>query len=156
MIYQTGNMGLSCHHDIRFYHSCNFIKHMHSDFELIIMLSGEAEISADDNTYILSPHDMALIHSNQAHSVRTLANSTMLIHVFSPDITGSFFKMSAGKIGEKAVFRCADAVRDFYIDTVLTRRDFSEYTSKDACIFSLTLTYVRFRWLNENSPRQTF
>lgn len=153
MIYQTGNMGLECHHDIRYYRSCNFMTHMHSDFELLIMLSGIAELLVNDHEYTLTPPSMVLVHSNQAHSIRMESGSEMLIHVFSPDVTGSFFKESSGKIGESAIFMCEPQVRDMYIDTVFIRRDFSEYTLK-GCLYLIISSYLKSVKLTDRCTQQ--
>lgn len=113
MLYQKENSGHSGHHDIRRYCDLEYIPHMHADLELIWLLSGRLEVRVGSRIEEMEAGETALIWPNQIHAYHTVTTNESLVHVFSPDTAEPFLREAGDRIGERAVFRCADWVRDF-------------------------------------------
>lgn len=155
LYYQHENANIPGHHDIRYYENFTVSRHMHHDFELICLLSGSAELSVDDRTEIMHAPAFALVLCNQLHAIRSLDEvSSAIIHVFSGDVVSSFSQRIAGFAGADAVFDCPRAVRNFYLDTIASRRDFGSYTLK-GCLYLILEQYLAYAALHERKSRQT-
>ena len=63
----------------------SFPAHLHREIELILVLSGEIEVTIDENTYELKPGDLTISFPNQLHSLNTKENSKILLLLFSAD-----------------------------------------------------------------------
>ena len=96
MLYQQENFGIENHHDIRLYTSINFVSHLHRDAELVSVIEGKLYISTDKGREALSAGDCALILPDKIHSYETPEYSKAVVHVFSADNAGSFFKKIRG------------------------------------------------------------
>ena len=130
MYYQTFNANRKKHHDITYFENIRFDRHLHNDFELAVPTCGAIRVTTEEKTEVLSPGSCALILSDQMHAYETVGVSGVFIHVFSPDIVGSFVNRIAGRVGTSAIFPVPRGLTDFYLDTVVTRRDYGEYTLK--------------------------
>ena len=134
MYYQSTNAISRKHHDIHYFENMRFDRHLHHDLELVIPLYGTVSVTTETGTELLTLGNCALILSNQMHAYETVGSSGVIVHVFSPDTVGSFTKDISGQIGTKTLFPCRKAIKDFYLDTLVTERDFSEYTLK-GCLY---------------------
>ena len=141
MYYQTSNANIRKHHDINYFENMRFDRHLHQDFELVVPLYGAVNVSTDAGSELLTPGSCALILSNQLHSYETINSSGVIIHVFSPDNVGSFSNRVSGKVGTTSVFPCRKAVTDFYLDTLVTGKDFRDYTLK-GCLYLFLEQYL--------------
>ena len=154
MFYQHSNANIKNHHDIYYYENLAFAKHMHHDYELVTMLSGETEIWVDGQSFVLTAPDCALVLSDQMHAYRCIAPSASVVHVFSGDAVSSFHHRLAGQTGGSPVFSCPEEIRNFYLDTLTVRRDFGEYTLK-GCLYLIMEQYLRSALLQPRKTSQT-
>ncbi|MBQ3125423.1 MAG: helix-turn-helix domain-containing protein [Clostridia bacterium] len=113
MFYQKENSGHRGYHDVRRYSDFAYRAHMHSDPELVWLLSGRLEILIDGQTEMMEAGDSALIWPNQMHAYRAPSANAVIVHVFSADAAETFFGGVGDRIGERAVFRCPQWVQDF-------------------------------------------
>lgn len=67
----------------------SFFSHMHSSFELIIIISGSMEVTVGTNVYNVSKNEAVLIFPHQIHSLKSDESEHML-YIFSPDIIKAF------------------------------------------------------------------
>ncbi len=113
MLYQRENSMHSEHHDIRRYCDFAYMSHMHADLELVWLLSGQLEVRVGGRTEEMEAGEAALIWPNQIHAYHAVTANEAIVHVFSPDTVEPFLREAGDRVGERAVFRCADWVRDF-------------------------------------------
>lgn len=140
MLYQQENFGIENHHDIRLYTSINFVSHLHRDAELVCVMEGKLYISTDKGREALSAGDCALILPDKIHSYETPEYSKAVVHVFSADNAGSFFKKIRGFEGERASFTPPKEVSEFYADALVRRQDYGKYTLK-GCLYLMLEAY---------------
>lgn len=85
----------------------SFPPHIHSSFELIIILSGSMDITIDNREYTLSRNEAVLIFPHQVHSLKSEKSQHML-YIFSPDITKAFSAKVISKIPLSNKFKLDD------------------------------------------------
>ena len=90
MHYQQQNSMLSKHNEVIYYRNCLFDAHMHRDYELILLLKGSLEITAGGKSRVMEAPLCALMLKDQVHAIRSLHNTSAIIHVFSGDIVPAF------------------------------------------------------------------
>lgn len=82
----------------------SFLTHMHSSFELIIILSGSMEITVGSNVYTVNANEAVLVFPHQIHSLKSEKSEHML-YIFSPDIIKAFSAKVLSKIPANNKFR---------------------------------------------------
>lgn len=140
MLYQRENFGNENYHDIRQYDNINFTGHLHRSAELVSVLEGELILSLQSRHEKISAGECALIMPDKIHSYETPISSKSIVHVFSSDNTGAFFSNVRGTEGETARFTPTNEVFDFYVDTVVRRRDYGRYALK-GCLYLMLDAY---------------
>ncbi len=75
----------------------SFPLHLHQCFELIIIQSGEMNISIDKKEYRLKKNECIMIFPNQIHSLSS-ENSKHLLLIFSPKLVQAYYAKKAGLI----------------------------------------------------------
>lgn len=66
--------------------------HLHSDFELILVLKGKGNIRVRDRMYILNEHDSMIINQNEIHEIESITEPfTMLMIQFSRHFCTDYF-----------------------------------------------------------------
>ena len=94
--------------------------HFHKSFEVAYLMDGMAEFDVRGRTHSLTAGDFVMVLPFEEHAFRVPEGSHLGVTVFSADIAGSFSQAVAGMQGETAVFRCREAIRQFYADEVMT------------------------------------
>jgi len=130
MHYQQQNSMLSRHNEIIYYHNCFFNAHMHRDYELILLLKGSLEITAERKNLVMAAPSCALILKDQVHAMRTLNDTSAIIHVFSGDVVPAFNQAVSGKAGSTCVFMLPPDTLRYYVNTIIQSRDYSDFTLK--------------------------
>jgi len=155
MYYQSTNAIAEKHHDIHYFENIQFDPHLHQDFELILPLCGTVSVITEAGSELLTKGSCALILSNQMHAYETVESSRVIVHVFSPDTVGSFSKEIAGKTGTGSVFPCRKEVQNFYLDTLVTEKNFSNYTLK-GCLYLFLEQYLSsIKMVSESNSQST-
>ena len=154
MFYQHSNANIRNHHDIRYYENLMFTKHMHHDYELVTLLSGDLELWVDGRSFVLHAPDTALILSDQMHAYRCIGASASVVHVFSGDTVPSFQHRTAGQTGISPVFPCRREVRNFYLDTLTVWNEYGEYALK-GCLYLIIEEYLHHVVLRPRKTTQT-
>ena len=152
MFFQKENSWHRSYHDLRRYSDFAYRAHMHSDPELVWLLSGQLEILIDGQTEVMEAGDSALIWPNQMHSYSTLAPNTAIVHVFSADTVESFFSQAGERIGRRAVFRCPAWIQDFCLQAYREENALSPLRLQ-ACLAAACDCYLQQVPLTD-SPRQ--
>ncbi len=154
LFYQTFNANVPKHHDITYFENLRFDRHLHQDFELVIPTYGAISVMTENKNELLMPGQCALILSDQMHAYETLGSSGCFIHVFSPDTVGSFAKETAGKIGSSTLFSVPRSLTNYYLDTIVTRKDFRPFTLK-GCLYGFLAEYISSVELTSRKTTQT-
>ncbi len=154
MYYQTFNSNIMKHHDITYFENIRFDKHLHQDFELMIPTYGSISVTTEDKNELLVPGQCALILSDQMHAYKTLGTSGCFVHVFSPDVVGSFAKEIAGKVGSTALFPVPRSLTNYYLDGIVTRKDFRPFSLK-GCLYGFLAEYLASVDLAPRKTKQT-
>jgi len=77
----------------------NFPAHLHSSFELIIVLEGNMSITVDSSVYNMQKGDSVLIFPHQVHSLKSEKSKHMLF-IFSPKLISAYSSKKMGFIPE--------------------------------------------------------
>ena len=90
IIYQGFNSSVPYNYDHRCYENFNYIPHLHRDFELLLVESGEVTVNAASECFTCREGEAALIAQNEVHSYSTEESSSVTVTVFSEDYVREF------------------------------------------------------------------
>lgn len=96
MFYQFNHLGSPDYLKLEIGENFSFQPHLHQCFEIIIILSGEMQITVDQKDFTLKKNEALLIFPNQIHSLRSDKCKHMLC-IFSPKLVQAFSSKLAGK-----------------------------------------------------------
>lgn len=68
----------------------SFPAHLHKELELTLVLSGEIDITIEEEIYHLKKGDMTITFPNQLHSTYTAENSKILLMLFDAEYTQDY------------------------------------------------------------------
>ncbi len=153
MHYQQQNSMLSGHNEIIYYRNCLFGAHMHRDYELILLLKGSLEITAERKTMVMEAPHCALLLKDQVHAIRSLHDTSAIIHVFSGDIVPAFNQAVSGKTGSNPLFSLPPETLRYYVNTILKTQDYSAFTLK-GLLYNVLSHYLAQSELNDDRNRQ--
>lgn len=132
--YQNENAFQKEHIRIVHYFDLFCPSHLHMDFEFIIPLGGSMELVVDGQKQILREGKLALIFSNQIHSMASPEHSETIVVNFSTDYVGSFMRHINGKIGTFNVFDSSEVLTKYLISEYLGRKEaISTFSIKATC-----------------------
>ena len=130
MHYQQVNSTHSKHNEIIYYRNCMFGAHMHRDYELIVLLRGSLELTVERQTVTLQAPMCAVILKDQVHSLRSLRDTSAIIHVFSGDTVPAFSQTVSAKSGATFTFVPPEDALRYYVRNFVLTQDYSPYTIK--------------------------
>lgn len=107
MFYQLHHIGSSEYIKKEYDEDFSYPLHMHTCFELVIILEGKMDISVNDEVYSVSRGEAVLIFPNQLHSFSS-SESKHLLFIFSPKIVQSFAAKYTGKLPISSKFKLAE------------------------------------------------
>lgn len=103
MFYEYTHLGSPDYIKIEKGENFNFPPHLHNCFELIIVRSGQMEITIDNQIFTATKDQALLIFPNQIHSLSSSCSEHILC-VFSPNLVKAFATKTTGKIPKKNIF----------------------------------------------------
>ena len=89
MFYQFQHFGISEYFCKEYGKNFNFPTHLHQSFELIVIRSGEMEVTIDNNLYSLKKGESVLIFPHQLHSLSS-KNCEHMLCIFSPELVKEY------------------------------------------------------------------
>ena len=110
----------------------SFPLHLHQCFEIIIILSGEMEVTVDKKQYSLKEKEALIIFPNQIHSLSSIASEHVLC-IFSPRLVQAYATGVKGKIPENSMFK----VDSYLINAINNLNLDSSTTEKKGVLYSL-------------------
>lgn len=155
MHYQQQNSMLSKHNEVIYYRNCLFDAHMHRDYELILLLKGSLEITAGGKSRVMEAPLCALMLKDQVHAIRSLHNTSAIIHVFSGDIVPAFNQAVSRKMSSTCIFTLpADTLR-FYVNTMVQTRDYSDFSLKGLLYIVLSHYLAQTEFTSDQNRQET-
>lgn len=97
MFYQFNHLGSPDYLKLETGENFSFQPHLHQCFEIIIILSGEMQITVDRKDFTLKKNEALFIFPNQIHSLHSDKSEHMLC-IFSPKLVQAFSSKLKGKI----------------------------------------------------------
>lgn len=131
MFYEFSHLGSADYFKIEKGYNFNFPPHLHQCFELIIIRSGQMQLTVDNNTYCLKKNEAALLFPHQIHSLESEASEHMLC-IFSPQLVQTYTTETLGTIPKNNKF-----LPDTYLINVLDHMEAeSTATEKKGILYS--------------------
>ncbi|MBQ2933347.1 MAG: AraC family transcriptional regulator [Clostridia bacterium] len=97
MFYEYNHLGSPDYLKIEKNNNFSFPSHLHQCFEIIIILSGEMEITIDTQKYVLKKGEASLIFPNQIHELKSQKSEHVLC-IFSPRLVQAYATKITDKI----------------------------------------------------------
>ena len=97
MFYEFSHLGTPDYTKIEKGENFSFPPHLHNCYEIIIILSGEMDITVDNQTFTVTKDEALLIFPNQIHSL-TSNNSEHILCIFSPNLVKAYDVKTSGSI----------------------------------------------------------
>ena len=111
LVYQVHNSIGNFTYNAFIYTNCGYAVHFHANFELIYVYAGAADVSVNNDRYLLTPGQFMLIPPYATHSVFFDNATRAWVGVFSPDYIYDFAKANSGVRYQP--FSCDASVEDF-------------------------------------------
>ena len=116
----------------------SFPAHMHSSFELIVILSGSMDITVGTNTYTVKQNEAAMIFPHQIHSLNSEKSEHMLF-IFSPDIIKAFSSKRLTSIPVSSRF----VLDEHLLAALLELNESSSILDKKGALYSVCARFDR-------------
>lgn len=104
MFYELSHLGSPDYIKIEKGENFNFPPHLHSCYEIIIVLSGQMTINVDNQDYIVNQDEALMIFPNQIHSLTSFCSEHVLC-IFSPNLVKTYATKTIGRIPQFNKFR---------------------------------------------------
>lgn len=78
-------------------HDFSFPPHLHPYVEIVYVIEGRIKVTINDKTCELSEKEAAVCFPNDIHAYNSMDSSKILLIIFSPDITSSYFGVNLDK-----------------------------------------------------------
>ncbi len=92
----------------------SFPLHIHSCFEIIVVLDGELHVTVGNNSAVLKRNDVALVFPNQIHGMKSECQSLHKLCVFSKKLINFFNIKTQNLIPRSPFFHIEDDVRKLF------------------------------------------
>ena len=138
MFYEVSHLGSPDYIKIERGENFNFPPHLHSCFEIIIILSGQMTITIDDQDFIANQGDALMIFPNQIHTLSS-TNSEHILCIFSPNLVKSYATKTSGKIPNTNLF-CPDP---YLVNGLKSLDDTSTNIEKKGLLYSLCAQFEK-------------
>ena len=132
MFYEFNHLGSPDYLKINKGANLNFQSHLHQCFEIIIILSGNMQITVDSKQFNLEKGEALLIFPNQIHELKT-AKSEHVICIFSPKLVQAY----AIKLNDKIPINNKFAPNKYLIKTLENLKATSSLVEKKGILYSL-------------------
>lgn len=131
MFYQYNHLGSPDYLKIENGTNFSFPSHLHQCFEIIIILSGQMNITVDGKKIILTKNEALLIFPNQIHDLAS-TKSEHILCIFSPRLVQAYATRLTDKIPEDNKF-CPDS---YLIDALKALDVSSSSAEKKGVLYS--------------------
>ena len=138
MFYEFNHLGSPDYMKIERGENFSFPPHLHSCFEIIILLSGQMTITVDDLDFIVNQGEALLIFPNQIHALSS-TNSEHILCIFSPNLVKTYATKTNGKIPHTNMF-CPDK---YLVNLLKSLDDNSTNIEKKGLLYSLCAQFEK-------------
>lgn len=113
--FQFENSENFCSIERKYYRDFRHAENVHSNAELIYVISGSMEIIIDDNSMYIPEEHYCMILPWQVHAIRTEERSHCAVFVFSPQYVGNFAHEISGHFSPCQVFEADPDVHSLFL-----------------------------------------
>lgn len=138
MFYEFNHLGSPDYVKIERGENFSFPPHLHSCFEIIIILSGQMTVTIDNQNYIVNQDEALMIFPNQIHSLTSTCSEHILC-IFSPNLVKTYATKTSGKIPNTNKF-CPDK---YLVNVLKALDDTSTNTEKKGLLYSLCAQFEK-------------
>ncbi len=131
MFYQLHHLASADYFKIEREKNFSFPPHLHQCFELIILLSGEMQVTVDNNVYELNKYEAVMVFPNQIHSIQSVESEHILC-IFAPVLVQEYSNRLTGKIPLDNFF----VPEPYFVDMLCNLESDSTTTQKKAILYS--------------------
>ena len=131
MFYQYNHLGSPDYLKIEKNKNFSFPSHLHQCFEIIIILSGEMDVTIDGKKYTLKKGEASLIFPNQIHELKSQESEHVLC-IFSPRLVQAYLAKITDKIPVSNKFYPSD-----YLTRELEKLDTASSVTRKGILYSL-------------------
>ncbi len=132
MFYEFNHLGSPDYLKIHKGANLNFKSHLHQCFEIIIILSGDMQITVDGKQFYLGKGEALLIFPNQIHELKT-NESEHIICIFSPKLVQAY----ATKLNNKIPINNKFTPNKYLVNTLENLSTTSNSAEKKGILYSL-------------------
>lgn len=86
----------------------SFPPHIHSCFEIIVVMSGRMRVTVGTESRVLSKNEAALIFPDKVHSMENIEKSEHCLCIFSASLVNYYSRQVRGSVPESAFFSVPD------------------------------------------------
>ena len=108
----------------------SFPPHLHPYVEIAYVIEGSIEVTINDFSRRLNVGEVSVCFPNDIHSFNSEEFSKILLFIFSPDITGSFFGMRMDKTLENPFMSTAIIDEGIHSLLYMLHNEFTKYNNK--------------------------
>lgn len=112
----------------------NFLPHVHHHIEIMLVISGNLEITINDTIFSLESGDMTCIFPNQIHSGKSDGACEILFYIFSPDLIPEYHSTFINNISGTPCINssqlsvlCRNSISDLIDMVRLNKKNYSSY-----------------------------
>jgi len=111
----------------------NFPAHLHNNFELINVKTGEMKVTVDKITYTVKAGESLLVFPNQVHEFATPNHSSHFLCIFSPKLVQAYSSSFLDKLPVSNVFK----LDEFYIQKLEELKDDYSIIAMKGILYSI-------------------
>ena len=119
IFYQKINSSVPYNFNAFEYENYSFIPHLHRDFELIYVKSGEILLYVEDEKYLLKSGDFGVVLQNEVHSFETITSSRIWVGVFSEEYVRSFSEEIKKRNIDSRILYLSEMDRNFLLEHLI-------------------------------------
>ena len=150
MFYEYTHLGSPDYLKIERGENFSFPPHLHQCFEIIIITSGNMNITVDGKENALKAGEALMIFPNQIHELNS-NESTHLLCIFSPKIVQAYTTKTVDKTPDKCTF-CPDK---YLINALKELDNVSSSVEKKGVLYSLCAQFDKgATYLQKNSDKE--
>lgn len=131
MFYQLHHLASADYFKIEREKNFSFPPHLHQCFELIILLSGEMQVTVDNHIYELRENEAVMVFPNQIHAIQS-EESEHILCIFAPVLVNEYSNRLTGKIPQDNFF----VPDSYFVDLLCRLGSDSTTTEKKAILYS--------------------
>ena len=152
--HQIANSKTNYNYNAYTYFNKSYSPHFHSNYEVIYLIKGNISVTVNGRTEQMSEGDIALILSNQIHSINSSNGSIMWIGVFSTQFVPYFASKIKELEGKRSVFHCDESTDRFITEKLIFAE--SSIMQKKSSLYAICEQYLSTVQLEKRNDKNNY